>query len=238
MEEKINKKTKNRKVYGILLSLMVSVVLYIVLLLIDANILGKDAEFQVKTYEIVVESLDKYTQISEANWQNFLKESVRDSRELPSNYITDITELFGLFTQRVLYKREILTKETMVAIDPTKGIKNPIEVSLGVSNIGQVVGGTIREGDVIAIDVVREDTLSEDIDVSYLTKPTYISETIIEKCIVTGVFTSTGNPILLNAEEAQNPATVICVVISKEQEGDFNIAMEKGTIRISKYLYK
>ena len=100
---------------------------------------------------------------------------------------------------------------------------------MNANNLSQVVGGILREGDRINIWSVTE---TNNNGVGKVT-----AEKICDYAYVTRVFTAAG--VQVNADSGNDSAAmVINIIIPEEKEQEFNIALEKGTLRGLAYVFK
>ncbi len=149
---------------------------------------------------------------------------------LPEGMLKDIQQVTGQFTVCNVGKNQILSKDLFrdkkaAAFTP----QNPLEVSVGTASISQIVGGTVREGDFVNISSVKG---SHEIGADGASNYVYTSVLIAEKAYVTRTFTASG--AVVDSQDTEQPVTVINIIISAEQEEAFNIALEEGTLRISR----
>ena len=143
---------------------------------------------------------------------------------VPQEAVTTLTTLEGKFTACSISTNQIITSNLFIdkAANGTT-YKNPIEVAVGTNSIADMVGGTIRKGDLVNISTVVSDGKG-----STMTVP------IIEKAYVTNTFTNNGAPV--ESEDATQPVTVINIIIDASVEADFNAALERGSLRISRII--
>ena len=100
---------------------------------------------------------------------------------------------------------------------------------MNANNLSQVVGGILREGDRINIWSVTE---TNNNGVGKVT-----AEKICDYAYVTRVFTAAG--VQVNAASGNDSAAmVINIIIPEEKEQEFNIALEKGTLRVGRCMYE
>lgn len=149
---------------------------------------------------------------------------------LPEGSLKDIQQVAGQFTVCDVEQNQILSgalfrDKKAAAFIP----QNPLEVSVGTASIAQIVGGTIREGDFVNISSVKG---SYEIGADGASNYVYTAVSIVEKAYVTRAFTAAG--AVVDSQDEEQPVTVINIIISAEQEEAFNIAMEEGTLRVSR----
>lgn len=209
-------KNKGEKKFGkIAISLIVSIILFVGLLLLEKNILTPNG-----TVNVVVAKTDikEGTYITESNTEEYfaLKE-VDGSLDFESS-IKNIEDLNGKVIQIPIKKGEIVSNLRYTSKDDIlNGIENKVETSVKVDDISQVVGGVLREGDMINIAVVNSTTME--------------NKTILENVYVSKAFSSDGAEV---DRYSDTSALVINIIVSSSDEAKLNQALELGTIRVSK----
>lgn len=139
---------------------------------------------------------------------------------VPSGAVKDLDSIEREFTACGIAKGQILTANLFTDKEAEKAdLENPVEISVGTSNIADMAGGIIRAGDLVNICVVKNDA-----------KAVYIAE----KAYVTRTFTSGGMQI--SSENTEQSVAIINIVIEASKEKEFNEALESGTLRISRVI--
>lgn len=198
-------------------------VLYAALVMLQASLVNDFKEYEVTAF-VPVRQIPANTYITEQNVKELFTPAVRDSRTLPSDYITDTAALEGQYTAKMLEPMEIVCQSGFQSLSMAQDMKEPVEVSFQVSSYDQAVGGVLREGDRINLSVVRTEEEKE----------TTVQK-IVERTYVTRAFSGAGVELKReSAEEANTPATILNIYIPKEQEGAFHKAISEGTLRISR----
>lgn len=207
---------KNKKNLGrILLSLIVSVVIYIGLLVIQQNVLQPNGTSKVY---LANEDITKGTIITDENISQLFKEKKVDSDLKVTNSITDKKELMNKIINEDIEKGQVVSNNNLLnKASLLASIKDSVEVSVKVSDLSQAVGGTIREGDIINISEINNATKQ--------------NEKVLEKVYVNRVFSNEGKKI---EKQDKTSAVTINMIIAKEDEEKLNNAIGRGAIRISK----
>lgn len=209
----------------ILYSIIVTAALYAVLVFIEKSIVNSDDRSQVY---VAVKEVPQNLEISEINIAEYFKFVDRPDSAIPDGCIVQDTGLVGHITDRTISKNEIVTVNSLSTRDErTKDITHPIEVSLNASNLSQFVGGVLRTGDYINIWSVKSCTVNGE-DVTE-------TKQICSHAYVTRAFSSSGEAAAEG--DSDMAAMIINIVISEEQEEEFNAAIVEGTLRVSRYLY-
>ena len=197
-------------------SFVVTLTLYALLLFIERTVLSSD---DYTTVYVAQTDIGRNTVITADNSGILFAAKERKSDWLPDNCITDISQLVGMMTVQDIVKNEVMTDS----------IESPIEVAMNANNLSQVVGGILREGDRINIWSVTE---TNNNGVGKVT-----AEKICDYAYVTRVFTAAG--VQVNADSGNDSAAmVINIIIPEEKEQEFNIALEKGTLRVGRCMYE
>ena len=98
-------------------------------------------------------------------------------------------------------------------------IENPVEISIKVSNLSQIVGGILRTGDMI--------------DISIINATTNKNMVVLENVYVTKTMTGEGERVGQKDEAGVYAENVI---IDKENEKILNDHLNLGTVRLCKHL--
>jgi len=224
-EGKKNTKMKTRILLFCVLGFLI---LYGVLLSIESAAVNDYKNYEVTTY-IPVLVIKKNTKVTKENVHNLFQEVTRDSRILPEDYISNPIELIGRYAKKEIGLMEIIHAGSFQETDMSEGITNPVEVSFSVNNYDQVVGGILREGDLINLYVIRKekDEAGERV----------VSEPIIRDTYITKAFTNAGLEVKReDTVNGETPTTVINVYIPRDKEETFHKAVIEGTLRVSKIM--
>ena len=208
-------------------SFIVTITVYALMLFIERTVLSSD---DYTTVYVAQTDIGRNTVITADNSGVLFAAKERKSDWLPDNCITDISQLVGMMTVQDIVKNEVMTGRAVSAQDRRAvGIESPIEVAMNANNLSQVVGGILREGDRINIWSVVETNNNGTSNV--------VAEKICDYAYVTRVFTAAG--IQVNGDSGNDSAAmVINIIIPEEKEPEFNIALEKGTLRIGRCMYE
>ena len=208
-------------------SFIVTIVLYAFMLFIERSVLL--SEDYIMVY-VAQEDIDESTMLTADNISSYFVQAGRKAEWLPDNCVTDLTQLIKLYTVRGIAKNEIITTNMFSSSDiRITGIDEPIEVSLNASNLSQAVGGILREGDRINIWSVTEHNSNGISAVK--------AEKICDYAYVMRVFTQAGVQVK-KSQPDEGTAMVVNIIIPGEKEEEFNVALEKGTLRIGRCMYE
>lgn len=181
------------------------------------------------TVVVATEAIPENLKITDINRKYFTIKEIPVSI-LPEGVLKDIEQVNGYFTVCKISKNQILTTNFFAdKMDSITMSEKTVEVSVGTGSISQIVGGTIREGDIVNISSVTGDyATDENGDNTYV----YTAVTIAEGAYVTKTFTSAGTSV--ESHDAEQSVTVINLLLPAEDENEFNAALEAGTLRISR----
>lgn len=206
-----------KKNFGkVVISLIIAIILFVALLFIESKVIAPNGTTNVV---IATSDIDKGVVITSENVNTYFKEKENVDGELEvSNSIKSLDELIdtkvnsNINKGEVVSQNDVLDKESILA-----DIQDPIEVSLKVEDISQMVGGTVREGDMIDISVVDEISLE--------------NKAVLSNVYVNKAFGADGVEIL---RDNSTSVLVVNIIISKEDEAILNSSLETGVVRISK----
>ncbi len=206
-----------KKNFGkVVISLIIAIILFVALLFIESKVIAPNGTTNVV---IATSDIDKGVVITSENVNTYFKEKENVDGELEvSNSIKSLDELIdtkvnsNINKGEVVSQNDVLDKESILA-----DIQEPIEVSLKVEDISQMVGGTVREGDMIDISVVDEISLE--------------NKAVLSNVYVNKAFGADGAEI---SRDNTTSVLVVNVIISKEDEAILNSSLETGVVRISK----
>ena len=195
------------------------------MIFIEKSVINADDN---KIVYVAVKEVPENTLVTEENIGTYFEAKERALSAVPDKAIENGAELYGMYTDRVINKNEIVTGESFSSLDErTKDIEHPIEVSLNASNLSQLVGGVLRTGDYINIWSVKSNTINGE----------KITETknICSHVYVTRTFSSSGE--IASEDNADMATMIVNIIIPAEQEEEFNTAIVEGTLRVGRYLY-
>lgn len=209
-------KNKGEKKFGkIAISLIISIILFVGLLVLESNITSPNGKVEVVK---AVNNIKEGTVIDENNKDSLFEVVTVDGSLDFETVLRNTDELVGRIIDTEIKKGEIISSERLIDKDSVLGkIENPVETSVRVTDISQVVGGILREGDIIDISVVNSTTTE--------------NEKVLEGVYVSKAFSSDGTEVDRNS--AMSVLTVN-IIVSPEDEAKLNQAIELGTIRVSK----
>ena len=212
-------KRKKNPAWRFLFSFFMAFLVFLLLLMLEAGIQNKEEEKQVV---MAVADIPKGTELSDEIIANSFREIYVPVSYVPDQVIEDRKQLAGNITEEEICEREILTIPKLCELSALlEELEEPVEVSVSVTDLSQVVGGIIRAGDRINLSVTDRET--------------GVNERIISNVYVSGAFTSSGNRLdRVRTEQEQPPATVLNFWIPKAMEQAFNEKINSGLLRISK----
>lgn len=209
-------KNKGEKKFGkIAISLIISIILFVGLLVLESNITSPNGKVEVVK---AVNNIKEGTVIDENNKDSLFEVVTVDGSLDFETVLRNTDELVGRIIDTEIKKGEIISSERLIDKDSVLGkIENPVETSVRVTDISQVVGGILREGDIIDISVVNSTTTE--------------NEKVLEGVYVSKAFSSDGTEVDRNSELS---VLTLNVIVSPEDEAKLNQALELGTLRVSK----
>lgn len=194
--------------------LIISLMLFVGLLYIEKSILKPNGSLDVL---MATSEIKEGTLLTDEILNSFKAKNV-DGELNVDGAIKNKDELINTIANENINKGEILSINSFISKDDVlKDIVNPVEVSFNVSDMSQVVGGILREGDMIDISVVDKNS-NENVPV-------------LNKVYVTKAISSDGTAINRNDETS---ALTLNVIIAKENEANLNAKINSGVIRVAK----
>lgn len=206
---------------------ILTAVLYAFLLYVEKVVLREE---QVADVYIASKDIEEGVLIDEANAAQYFNKVSRALSILPNGYVTDLTVLYNMFTTRDYVAKDVITTAGFTSeADKTADIINPVEISIATSSLAQAVGGILRTGDYINIWSVTESSLNGTSEIT--------AERVCEHVYVSKAFNSSGVQLVRGADTEDSAATIISIIMSEEDEEDFNVALAQGTIRFALCMY-
>lgn len=184
------------------------------------------------------------TTVTKENASNyFIKQNV-DSKVVPDTALTNLDDVQNLKTNAVINKNEVITKNNFSNItEAAKEFTDPVETSISIASLADIVAGKVRGGDVINITIsyalvndvdVVSGSLSDSAEKEAIKTPKK-SLVVLENVYVTGVYDANGTAI--NTNDTTSNASVIKFTLEREDEAKLNLALANGSyMRISKTL--
>lgn len=223
-------KERKRKRAGALICLycvIITAVLYVFILYVEKVVLREEPTANVY---IAAKDIEKGVLIDETNAAQYFTNVSRAVDILPDNCVTDLALVCNMFTTKDYVAKDIITMSGFTSeADKTADIINPVEVSIATSTLAQAVGGILRTGDYINIWSISETGVN---GISEVT-----ATQICEHVYVSKAFNSSGVQLLRGADVENGTATVISIILSADDEEDFNVALTQGTIRLALCMY-
>ena len=209
-------KNKGEKKFGkIAIILIISIILFVGLLVLESNITSPNGKVEVVK---AVNNIKEGTVIDENNKDSLFEVVTVDGSLDFETVLRNTDELVGRIIDTEIKKGEIISSKRLIDKDSVLGkIENPVETSVRVTDISQVVGGILREGDIIDISVVNSTTTE--------------NEKVLEGVYVSKAFSSDGTEVDRNSGMS---VLTVNIIVSPEDEAKLNQAIELGTIRVSK----
>lgn len=210
----------------LVVSFIISAIFFCICLML---IKSMSAEEEKTPVLVTVKELPENLKIAEGGAGYFTVMEIPVSL-VPEGAVTDPAQIAGCFAACSIPKNQILSLSLFSdKLGTVPEIENPVEVSVGTNAIAQIVGGTIREGDLVNISTVKKNYTQTEQGIG---KESYRAEPVVTKAYVTRTFTSAG--VSVSSEDTTQPVTVINILIPAEEEAAFNAALEEGNLRISR----
>ena len=224
-DTKQRKKTEKGK-YKILISAILACAVTVGLIKYQEQALSKYETVGVVCVKQSVKSLKEGTVINEETVKKYFSVEQRQKNTVSSNALMDMEKLIGKRTSIELYANDVITTAQFSDInEKLHEISDPVETSINATDLSQLVGGILREGDTIDISVIGDEG-----QLVYELRDVY----------VTKAFDSSGQIIDENLNEAGDGTTsnenamIINVIIEKSDEALLDQQLSNGVVRIAK----
>lgn len=224
-DTKQRKKTENGK-YKILISAILACAVTVGLIKYQEQALSKYETVGVVCVKPSVKSLKEGTVINEETVKKYFSVEQRQKNTVSSNALMDMEKLIGKRTSIELCANDVITTAQFSDInEKLHEISDPVETSINATDLSQLVGGILREGDTIDISVIGDEG-----QLVYELRDVY----------VTKAFDSSGQIIDENLNEAGDGTTsnenamIINVIIEKSDEALLDQQLSNGVVRIAK----
>lgn len=161
-----NKNKKEKKTITVLLPALIAIALFIVLVMYQESILrGYDNEKMV----VAIAEVPERTNITKDNVGQYFKvKDVRKSLKVEGT-VNDTEKLIGLTTTNKILGNQVVSTEWFVnPEDYILSLNTPIEMSIGVEKASDAVGGTLRSGDYVDVNVIIDGKAEKVIEGAYI----------------------------------------------------------------------
>ncbi len=224
-DTKQRKKTEKGK-YKILISAILACAVTVGLIKYQEQALSKYETVGVVCVKPSVKSLKEGTVINEETVKKYFSVEQRQKNTVSSNALMDMEKLIGKRMSIELCANDVITTAQFSDInEKLHEISDPVETSINATDLSQLVGGILREGDTIDISVIGDEG-----QLVYELRDVY----------VTKAFDSSGQIIDENLNEAGDGTTsnenamIINVIIEKSDEALLDQQLSNGVVRIAK----
>lgn len=186
-------------------------VVFFGLLLIESSILTPNGSEKVY---IALSDIEKGVEINDGNINTYFKEKNVDGELAVTNYISNREELLNMIVNQPINEGEVISANSFTSKDDVlSSIENKVETSFKVSDISQVVGGILRQGDMI--------------DISIINATTNEVENVLNNVYVTKAIATDGQEIERGEDRS---AMIINIIVSEEDERRLNSKISLGTM--------
>lgn len=210
-----------KKVSMMILSLFMAVIIFVIIIVIQGKILnpnGKEAVYCSKQY------IDKNTVINKDNFDKYFIKKEISKDNLVEGVITDKNDLIETFALDNILKGEQVSRKRVDKVSKRLNeIPNKVEYSIKFSDISEVVGGTLREGDIIDLILTENEN-------NKVTTQTEIENVVISKAI------ATDGSIINRDSNDKYSASTLNLYLSAFYAHKLDNAVERGKVKVLKKL--
>lgn len=207
------RKTNNRNLLGLVFSVLIAICVFVGLTSYQTTILSS---YEKVTRVVAIKDVPSGILITSENVSNYFTVDEIEARHDVTTPIENLNDLVGYISQS-----EIACGQTVSLINFTEKdhilaeISDVVYMSFNVSKAGDALGGTIREGNIIDVDVATNDGVIE------AGKSMYVNSVY------------DANYVRLSDSDTA-PAVTIEVAISASEVDDFVSAISNGTVYVSR----
>lgn len=226
MERKMdkNKASSNKKMNFTLfiISVGITAVIFVVLLIVNNKILnpaGKTEVYQAKM------NVAQNTIINSKNISYFFEKKEVSKDAVISSPATTASDIENKYLKENILKGEQVSKSILDNQSKrTKNIKDLVEASIKADDISQVVGGTLREGDMVDIILTQSSGQSE----NHKT----ISDMKLRNVFISKVFSSDAKEI--TRQDGNSAATTLNLYMSAQDSVKLDNMTAQGKVKVVK----
>lgn len=200
----------------ILVSLVAAVATFFIMLQVEKNALSA---YEKELVWCTNAELPKGLEITEQNRTQYFVQVEMDKSKVPSQAITEPTDLVGTQTTILVPQGAVLCKSMFSDEEKyVEALQSPVVAGCKAEDLFQLVSGVLRKGDLVHIY-----TVNEELGVTYL---------LWENVLVYQTFDSAGNAIA--SEDAATPAARINLLLEKGYAEQFYNELQNGSLRVVK----
>ncbi len=207
---------KNIPLKKFFFSLILAGIAYVGLITVERSLLE---DYEHVTVMRVKQEIEENTEFTKENVEEYFY-----SDEIPiglksKNAITAYDAVIGRVSKVKLDEGDILSSTKLIKKnDILQNLIEPVEVSFEVSDLSQVVGGILRQGDLIDISVVS--TINK------------TSNEVLRSAYIEKVFDTNGKRI--EKSQKSESAVILNILIDSKEVKGFNEKISQGDVRVSK----
>lgn len=207
------KNKNNRNLFGLVLSVLVAVSVFVGLVSYQTSVLSN---YEKVSRVVAIKDMPDGIRITAQNVNDYFQMDEIEATHDVTKPVEAVEDLIGYVSASEIAKGQTASYVNFTnESELLSWIKDPVHISFTVSKAGDALGGTIRAGNIIDVNVSSKD------------------EVILagESLYVTAVYDT--NYALLT-ENDTNPALTIEVVIDAAEAADFVSAISSGSIYVSR----
>lgn len=214
---KLNLESKKKNpIKKFLFSLGLAIIAYIALISVEKSLLEDYTPCKILRAKT---NIEENTEFTEENVQEYFYSDEIPSRLKSIHTVDTYDKLIGTISAIAFEEGDIVSSTRLIKKnDILMNINNPVEVSFKASDLSQVVGGILRQGDVINISVINS--------VSKL------NTEVLNQAYVEKVFDTNGQKIEKTQKQAS--AVILNIIIDSDEVKQFNEKISLGQVRVSR----
>ena len=210
---------KNKKLWVGAISVVLAFLLFVVLLMIQRNMLEEPVYKEVICAKVAV---SESTLITEQNISQYFERKAMPVDWLPQKYISDAGDVYGKVVEADLSVGTILTAKNIKPYEAFyEAYKNLTWIGVPIEELYAGVAGTLRAGDYI------------DIYTLYEVEGLPMCSLLAENVRIAAAYSQKGEKI--DTDNTEGLSQLIVIPMEKEQVPLFYQNLVRGKIRIAKY---
>lgn len=209
------------KIIVFVISLIITVTSFAFVLYIERKIYNPNGSSEV--YVLKIDKIDKGYVIDKGNFNKLFKLQERKNEEIVPHALKNKEDILDTTANENIYKNEIISSDKLSKVDDQlDNIDDKREMSIKGSDISDVAGGELREGDKV------------DIIVTHSTSNKVVTETKINNAYISKVYSGDGT--LITRDDKDKPAMTIDLILSAKDADVLENAINVGKIKVVKVL--
>ena len=157
--KKKKRQKKDRKLTIAMVAIITAFIVFIVLLVIQDRIVNEGV---TKAVVVATKDIPAGTKLTQENMPNYMAVEQWAVEQIPEGAFTSGYGMVDKVTGRDIKAKELLTESCFYEESFFDEVKDPVEISITLGDLGRAVAGTLRAGDLVDIKTVIQVSLDEE----------------------------------------------------------------------------